>query len=144
MKKKQMMNTDLVVSPFGLGTADAGTAWKEEEADRIIGTYLELGGNLIDTAHVYSDWIPPETARSERLYGGKQESGEEACDVKGKISCKHHPDPVGLLYRTGFSLPAFIWDRKAGTVERGGGCLFHRLRQSGFYGVKIFESYISF
>ena len=69
MEKRQIQDTELWVSPFGLGTADAGVAWKEEDADRIFGTYLESGGNLIDTAHVYSDWIPPETARSERVIG---------------------------------------------------------------------------
>jgi aryl-alcohol dehydrogenase-like predicted oxidoreductase len=31
--------------------------------------YLELGGTLIDTAHVYSDWVKPERARSERALG---------------------------------------------------------------------------
>lgn len=69
MKKIQIENTDLVCAPFGLGTADAGVSWKEEEVDRIFGTYLELGGNVIDTAHVYSDWVPPEIARSERIIG---------------------------------------------------------------------------
>lgn len=69
MEKKRMMKTELVVAPFGLGTVDAGIGWKEEETDRIIGTYLELGGNLIDTAHVYTDFIPPERARSERIIG---------------------------------------------------------------------------
>lgn len=69
MERKQIQDTELRVSPFGLGTADAGVAWKEEDVGRIIGTYLELGGNVIDTAHVYSDWVPPEIARSERIIG---------------------------------------------------------------------------
>lgn len=69
MERRQIQDTELRVSPFGLGTADAGVAWKEEDVGRIIGTYLELGGNVIDTAHVYSDWVPPEIARSERIIG---------------------------------------------------------------------------
>ena len=28
-----------------------------------------MGGSLIDTAHVYSDWVKPERARSERVIG---------------------------------------------------------------------------
>ncbi len=69
MERKQIQDTELWVSPFGLGTADAGVAWKEEETEKIFGTYLELGGNVIDTAHVYSDWVPPEISRSERVIG---------------------------------------------------------------------------
>lgn len=69
MERMQMQGTDLLVSPFGFGTTEAGVSWKEEETERLIGTYLELGGNVIDTAHVYSDWIPPETSRSERIIG---------------------------------------------------------------------------
>ena len=37
--------------------------------DRLFDTYLDLGGNLIDTAHVYSNWIPGERARSEHIIG---------------------------------------------------------------------------
>lgn len=62
-------DTDLSLYPIGLGTVDAGLRWDGAEADRIIGTYLEQGGNVIDTAHVYSDWVPGETARSERTVG---------------------------------------------------------------------------
>jgi aryl-alcohol dehydrogenase-like predicted oxidoreductase len=62
-------NTELSLCRIGLGTARAGLDWDGEEADRLFGTYLEQGGNLIDTAHVYSDWVKPETARSERVIG---------------------------------------------------------------------------
>lgn len=94
MERMQMKGTDLYLSPFGFGTAEAGVSWKEEDAERIIGSYLELGGNVIDTAHVYSDWIPPETARSERIIGdwlkktGKR--GEIVLITKGG-----HPSMLG-------------------------------------------------
>ena len=60
-------NTDLKVSRIGLGTAKAGVTYAE--ADELIRLYLSLGGNLIDTARVYSDWIPGEIGRSERVIG---------------------------------------------------------------------------
>lgn len=69
MKHIIMPNTELSVSPFGFGTSNAGLSWDGKEADRVFETFLELGGNLIDTAHVYSDWVPPEIARSERVIG---------------------------------------------------------------------------
>lgn len=69
MKKIKIPNTDIEIFPLGLGTVNAGLRWDEEEADKIFGTFLENGGTLIDTAHVYSDWVPPERARSERAIG---------------------------------------------------------------------------
>lgn len=62
-------NTELSLYPIGLGTVDAGLRWDGSEADWIMATYLEQGGNVIDTAHVYSDWVPGEKARSERVVG---------------------------------------------------------------------------
>lgn len=61
--------TDLSVYPIGLGAAEAGRRYDGVETDRLFGTYMELGGNLIDTAHVYSNWIPGERNRSERAIG---------------------------------------------------------------------------
>ena len=60
---------------MGLGTVDAGVHWGKEasEADAMFGTFTELGGNLIDCAHVYADWQVvdgrQETARAERVTG---------------------------------------------------------------------------
>jgi aryl-alcohol dehydrogenase-like predicted oxidoreductase len=70
MKKEiAIPNTGLKLFPIGLGTVGAGLDWDGADADRIFDAYLDQGGNLIDTAHVYSDWVPPETARSERVVG---------------------------------------------------------------------------
>ena len=87
-------NTNLKVSPIGLGTVGAGLDWNGPDADRIFDTYLDMGGNLIDTAHVYSDWVPSEVARSERVVGdwiasgGKR--GQFVLMTKGG-----HPDMTG-------------------------------------------------
>ena len=62
-------DTDITIHPLGLGTVNAGLAWDEKETGRIIDTFLDMGGNLLDTAHVYSDWVKPERARSERVIG---------------------------------------------------------------------------
>lgn len=69
IEKIQIPDTDLVVSPIGLGTVNAGTAWDGEEGFAILEEYIKMGGNLIDTARVYSDWIPGEIGRSERVIG---------------------------------------------------------------------------
>ena len=62
-------DTNLSMFPLGLGTAGAGIDWDGAEADELLDAFLDLGGNLIDTARIYSDWIPPEIGRSERVIG---------------------------------------------------------------------------
>ena len=69
MKKVMIPDTDLVLSGLGYGTANAGLKWDGAEADWMLEAYLAAGGNVIDTAHVYSDWVPGEIARSERVIG---------------------------------------------------------------------------
>ena len=74
-KNFNIPNTDLYVSPMGMGTVDAGVAWGLDaaSADSIFGTFIEAGGNLIDCAHVYSDWAAVdgihEIGRCERVTG---------------------------------------------------------------------------
>ncbi|MCM1543093.1 MAG: aldo/keto reductase [Blautia sp.] len=61
--------TDLSLCPIGMGTLGAGIRWDGKEADAIFGTYLDMGGNVVDTARIYQDWIPGEVGRSERVVG---------------------------------------------------------------------------
>ncbi len=63
-------NTELgAIYPLGLGTTAAGLKWIGEDADRLFDLFLENGGNLIDTARVYSDWVPGVIGRSEKTIG---------------------------------------------------------------------------
>lgn len=54
---------------IGLGVADIGTRSGENDAHALLDLYLELGGRLIDTARIYSAWVPGENHRSERILG---------------------------------------------------------------------------
>lgn len=76
-KKICIPNTDLSLFPLGLGTAAAGAAWTEEETFGILDAFVENGGNFVDTAHVYSDWIPGERNRSERIIGDWLQSSKK-------------------------------------------------------------------
>jgi aryl-alcohol dehydrogenase-like predicted oxidoreductase len=63
-------NTDLVVSQLCLGTNMFGTAQPQDKASEILQTFFAAGGNFIDTAHSYGDWIPGiPNAVSERTLG---------------------------------------------------------------------------
>lgn len=62
-------DTDLSLFKIGFGTANAGLDWDQRDADTILENYVSLGGNFIDTARIYSDWVAPEIGRSERVIG---------------------------------------------------------------------------
>ena len=68
-RKIRIPETDIEIFPFGLGTTGAGLAWDGEDAVRIFDAFLAQGGSPRDTAHVYSGWVKPERARSERVIG---------------------------------------------------------------------------
>lgn len=59
----------LEVSPLCLGGAPFGAPLNDAETFALLDRFVELGGNFIDTARIYSDWIPGEKRRSERVLG---------------------------------------------------------------------------
>jgi len=65
----EIRDTDLNICRVGLGTVNAGLAWDTPESYSILDEYIEQGGNFIDSARIYSDWVKPETGRSERVLG---------------------------------------------------------------------------
>lgn len=88
--------TGFSVFPLGLGTNRAGIRWDGEKACELFDCFLDRGGNLIDTARVYSDWIPGEIGRSERVIGEwLQKSGKRNRVI---LSTKGgHPKCTGQL-----------------------------------------------
>jgi len=52
-----------------MGTADFGNQMQDEQGFALLDTYVGLGGNLIDTAHMYADWEPGVKSSSERQIG---------------------------------------------------------------------------
>jgi aryl-alcohol dehydrogenase-like predicted oxidoreductase len=69
MRYQTIPKTDLSVSAIALGTAEFGAGISLDGSFELLDRYLELGGNLIDTAKVYSDWVEGEKSRSEKLIG---------------------------------------------------------------------------
>ncbi len=62
-------DTDLQLSTLGLGSTGAGLKWDGKNAYDLLEHFFDIGGNFFDTAHIYSDWVPGEFARSERVIG---------------------------------------------------------------------------
>ncbi len=61
--------TDLHVSRVSMGTGEIGSSLGKEESFALLDLYVELGGNFIDTAHVYADWVPGTKSLSEKCIG---------------------------------------------------------------------------
>ncbi|HEY0791856.1 MAG TPA: aldo/keto reductase, partial [Chthoniobacterales bacterium] len=70
MITRPLPRTDLEPSEICLGTAEMGGGGIDDAtSSAILDRYLELGGNVIDTARIYSDWIPGARHRSETFLG---------------------------------------------------------------------------
>ena len=65
----KLNNTDLEVSPICLGTVNYDTALSKHDSKYQLSQFVDLGGNFIDSAHVYGDWEPGVLCRSERTIG---------------------------------------------------------------------------
>jgi aryl-alcohol dehydrogenase-like predicted oxidoreductase len=69
MDRVRLPGTDVEISALCLGVAEIGVRQTEIEAHRLLDYWVQNGGNGIDTARAYSDWIPGEKHRSERIVG---------------------------------------------------------------------------
>jgi aryl-alcohol dehydrogenase-like predicted oxidoreductase len=69
MKTRPIPHTDLTASELCLGTAEFGSAVDESVSDEILKTYLDEGGNVLDTAEIYAAWLPNGEHRSETFLG---------------------------------------------------------------------------
>ncbi len=58
MTKHTLAKTDLRVSHVCLGGNVFGWSADEAQSHQVLDAFLELGGNFIDTADVYSEWVP--------------------------------------------------------------------------------------
>jgi aryl-alcohol dehydrogenase-like predicted oxidoreductase len=69
MNNRTLPNTNLSVFPVCLGTSELGTVVPEADAFRLLDAFVERGGNFLDTAAVYANWIPGERNVSEKTIG---------------------------------------------------------------------------
>ena len=61
--------TGFQLACISLGSAGFGTPITQDGANRMLDTYVDHGGNFIDTAHVYANWIPGTQSSSEKMIG---------------------------------------------------------------------------
>jgi aryl-alcohol dehydrogenase-like predicted oxidoreductase len=64
-----MFNTKIMPSRICLGTATFGSEITRRDAFAVLDAFIEAGGNVIDTAHIYAAWIAEGWGASERTVG---------------------------------------------------------------------------
>ena len=69
MEKRTLYGTEMTVSKLCMGTVNFGTTLTQDQAHAHLDRFMEHGGNFLDTAHVYNDWISGEKSRSEKIIG---------------------------------------------------------------------------
>jgi aryl-alcohol dehydrogenase-like predicted oxidoreductase len=62
-------NSNLNVSRISMGAGEFGGAISQKDAFYMMDTFCEAGGNLIDTAHIYCDWVSSTKSESEKIIG---------------------------------------------------------------------------
>lgn len=61
--------SDLHVSSLALGTSEFGSKIDRAAAFRLLDQFVAAGGNFVDTANVYGDWVPRTKSSSEKVIG---------------------------------------------------------------------------
>ena len=67
MRKQDFGNRRVAV--IGLGTGEFGGKIAESRAREFMDAYAAIGGNLIDTARMYGDFVTPRNGESEKIIG---------------------------------------------------------------------------
>lgn len=69
MKYMTLPGTDLTVAQLALGTMNFGSAISTEDSFQQMDSYYASGGNFLDTARFYANWIENGANASERTIG---------------------------------------------------------------------------
>ncbi len=69
MRTRLIPRTTLQASVLCLGTAEFGSVVEDSLSEAVTNRYVEMGGNVLDTAEVYAAWVPGGSHRSEEFLG---------------------------------------------------------------------------
>jgi aryl-alcohol dehydrogenase-like predicted oxidoreductase len=89
--------SDLDIFPLALGGNVFGWTADAEESHAVLDSFVELGGNFIDTADAYSAWVPGNSGgESETIIGQwvTARGNRDRVIIGTKVS--QHPDFTGL------------------------------------------------
>jgi len=69
MTKRRLGQTDILIEPWVLGTNTAGWTADEKTSFATFDAFVDAGFSALDTADVYSRWVPGNDSESERIIG---------------------------------------------------------------------------
>jgi aryl-alcohol dehydrogenase-like predicted oxidoreductase len=99
MEKRKLGNSGLEVAKLALGGNVFGWTADEPTSFRLLDAFTAAGGNLIDTADVYSAWVPGHKGgESETVLGKwlKRDGNRKKVLVATKVGMEMGPDKKGL------------------------------------------------
>jgi aryl-alcohol dehydrogenase-like predicted oxidoreductase len=99
MQKRKIGRSDLMVAPLGLGGNVFGWSADEKASFAVLDAFTGAGFNLIDTADVYSTWVPGhQGGESETIIGKwmKARRNRENIVLTTKVGSEMGPGKKGL------------------------------------------------
>lgn len=105
MTLRQLGRTDLLIAPLVLGTNTAGWTADETTSFRIFDAFVGAGFTALDTADVYSRWVPGNDSESERIIGRW-------------LKARGNRDRVHVLTKVGSDIGQGKIDLSAGWIEK--------------------------
>src|SRR5690348_5111763 len=77
MTRIRIPRTELDVFPICLGTGEVGTKLDRQRSFALLDAYVERGGNFLDSAHNYGDWVKdaPRSACEKMIGAWLKERG---------------------------------------------------------------------
>src|SRR5450756_1185970 len=99
MNKRRLGGSELEVAPLALGGNVFGWTADEPTSFRLLDAFVDAGFNLIDTANVYSKWVPGHRGgESETIIGNwlKQSGKRDRVIVATKVGLEMRPEDKGL------------------------------------------------
>ncbi|HWS53020.1 MAG TPA: aldo/keto reductase [Pyrinomonadaceae bacterium] len=99
MEKRRLGNSGLEVAPLALGGNVFGWTADEQTSFKLLDAFVAAGFNLIDTADVYSGWVPGhQGGESETIIGRwlKRAGGRERVVIATKVGMEMGPGRKGL------------------------------------------------
>lgn len=99
MEKRKLGRSSLEVVPLCLGGNVFGWTIDEAVSFKVLDAYVATGGNFIDSADVYSRWVPGnQGGESETILGKwmKQRGNREQMIIATKVGSEMGPEQKGL------------------------------------------------
>src|SRR4249919_3779435 len=99
MQKRPLGRTGFSVAPFAFGGNVFGWTADEATSFRLLDAFVDAGFNFIDTADVYSRWVPGHQGGESETILGKWFKGSGKSDkvvIATKAGFEMAPDKKGL------------------------------------------------